>query len=75
MKEDGLDKAVKTLYKEYLDEVVLKYEESQLDKKYPDFKALMREYEEGILLFEATKQLVWDKASQDSVGLENFMKR
>lgn len=72
MKEDGLDKAVKTLYKEYLDEICLKYEESQLDKKYPDFKALMREYEEGILLFEATKQLVWDKASQDSVGLEKF---
>lgn len=72
MKEEGLDKAVNNLYKEYLDEVCLKFEESQLDKKYPDFKALMREYEEGILLFEATKMLVWDKASQDSVGLEKF---
>ena len=72
MKEDGLDKAVKTLYKEYLDETTLKFEESQLDKKYPEFKSLMREYEEGILLFEATKNLVWDKASQDTVGLEKF---
>lgn len=72
MKDEGLDKAVQNLYKEYLDEFCLKFEESQLDKKYPDFKALMREYEEGILLFEATKMLVWDKASQDSVGLEKF---
>ncbi len=72
LKDEGLEKAVKSLYKEFLDETCLKYEESQLDKKYPDFKALMREYEEGILLFEATKLLVWDKASQDSVGLEKF---
>lgn len=72
MKEEGMDKAVRNLYKEFLDEICLKFEESQLDKKYPDFRALMREYEEGILLFEATKLLVWDKASQDSVGLEQF---
>lgn len=72
MKEEGLEKAIKSLYKEYLDETTLKFEEFQLDKKYPEFKALMREYEEGILLFEATKNLVWDKASQDTVGLEQF---
>jgi len=60
------------IYDKFLNESLLKYEERQLDKKYPEFKALMREYEEGILLFEATKILVWDKASQDSVGLEKF---
>ncbi|MEQ8704283.1 MAG: peptidylprolyl isomerase [Phaeodactylibacter sp.] len=64
--------AVTTLYENYLDESAMRYEEKQLEQKYPDFKALMREYEEGILLFEATKQLVWDKASQDTVGLEKF---
>ncbi|MDZ7881038.1 MAG: peptidylprolyl isomerase [Saprospiraceae bacterium] len=60
------------LYTEFLNDKALAYEETQLDKKYPDFRNLMREYEEGILLFEAIKQNVWDKASQDSVGLEKF---
>ncbi len=60
------------LYGEFLNDKALAYEETQLDKKYPDFRNLMREYEEGILLFEAIKQNVWDKASQDSVGLDKF---
>jgi peptidyl-prolyl cis-trans isomerase SurA len=32
----------------------------------------MREYEEGILLFEAAKQLVWDRANSDSTGLQAY---
>lgn len=62
------------LYKAWSDETTLQYEESQLDQKYPDFKALMREYSEGILLFEALKINVWDRANTDSIGLEQYYK-
>ncbi len=72
MKDIGIKAAVDNLYQEYVNDVCLRFEESQLEVKYPEFKALMREYEEGILLFEATKLLVWDKASQDTLGLEKF---
>ena len=64
--------ALTTLYNDYVTDSALKYEERNLEAKYPDFKALMREYEEGILLFEITKQEVWDKASQDTIGLRSF---
>lgn len=62
----------KDLYHQFANQMCLDFEESQLEQKYPDFKSLMREYEEGILLFEATKLQVWDKASQDTVGLKKY---
>ncbi len=72
LKSQGVEAAVRQLYAEYVEDVCMRFEEGRLEEKYPEFKALMREYEEGILLFEATKQLVWDKASQDTVGLQAF---
>ena len=64
--------AVSQLFEEYVRNECIKFEEGNLEEKYPDFKSLMREYEEGILLFEATKLAVWDKASQDTTGLKVF---
>lgn len=57
---------------EFITEKALLFEEKNLANKYPEFKSLMREYEEGIMLFEATKLNVWDKASRDSLGLIAF---
>ncbi len=67
-----VEEAADFFYREFLKDEILRYEESKLEEKYPDFKNLMREYDEGILLFEATKMLVWDKAAEDSTGLANF---
>ncbi len=71
-REGNKENVARRLYATFVDDQLLKYEETQLEKRYPEFRNLMREYEEGILLFEATKMEVWDKASQDSVGLANF---
>lgn len=62
----------KDLYKDFINDKVMSYAESKLESKYPEFKALMREYEEGILLFDISRKEVWDRASEDSTGLASF---
>lgn len=71
----GIRAVVEALYQDFTDEQAMRFEEQQLEKKYPEFKSLMREYEEGVLLFEVTKQEVWDKAAQDSSGLAAFFEK
>ncbi|MEL7221180.1 MAG: peptidylprolyl isomerase [Bacteroidota bacterium] len=71
-REGDAESVARRLYASFIDDRLLKFEESQLENRYPEFRSLMREYEEGILLFEATKMEVWDKAAQDTVGLEKF---
>jgi len=60
------------LYIEFLNLSLLSYEESQLENKYPEFKNLLKEYKEGILLFDITNNNVWKKAVEDSAGLSNY---
>lgn len=58
-------------YNAWVKASVLEYEETKLEQKHPDFKALMQEYHDGILLYEVMTDKVWSKASKDSTGLRN----
>jgi peptidyl-prolyl cis-trans isomerase SurA len=59
-------------FSEYENDKLLKFENTQLESKYPDFKNLMNEYRDGILLFDLTDQKVWSKATKDTTGLKEY---
>ena len=63
---------VNSMFATFANETLLAYEDSRLESKYPDFKMLVKEYRDGILLFELTDQKIWSKAVKDTAGLESF---
>lgn len=67
--------AVNTQYKAFVEESLIAYEETQLEKKYADYRNLMQEYRDGILLFDLTDRKVWSKAVKDSTGLQAFYEK
>lgn len=64
-----------SMYQGFVDEACISYEEARLEKKYPEFKNLMQEYRDGILLFDLTDKLVWSKAVKDTTGLKEFYEK
>jgi len=65
-------KLIDNEYNQWQAEKIITDEKSQLENKYPQYKALLQEYHDGILLYEIMKDKVWDKAIKDSTGLQNF---
>ena len=63
------------LYDAFSRETALNYADSRLEDKYPEFKALVQEYKDGILLFDLMDREVWDKAVKDTLGLQEFHAR
>jgi peptidyl-prolyl cis-trans isomerase SurA len=61
-------------FNKFISKKILDYEDTQLEAKHQDFRFLMQEYHDGILLFEISNNEVWDKASKDEEGLEKFFK-
>lgn len=68
-------KIANSMYETFASESILAFAEERLDEKYPDFKSLMKEYRDGILLFDLTDNMVWSKAVKDTTGLKEFYEK
>ena len=56
----------------FLDVVVRDYYAAHLETEHPEFASVMREYKEGLLLFEVMQKEVWDKAAADLKGQKQY---
>ena len=63
---------VNSAFEKFVEQSVLGFAEDQLPDKYPEFRHLVQEYHDGILLFDLTDKMVWSKAVSDSAGLQAY---
>lgn len=63
---------INSVYDKWLNKIVIDYKDSKLEEQDLEFRMLVREYHDGILLFSISQEEVWDKAIVDTIGLEAF---
>jgi peptidyl-prolyl cis-trans isomerase SurA len=72
VKRDENKIVVAKQYKSWEKAAILEYEESVLPTKYPEYRALLKEYHDGIILYEIMQDRVWNKAVKDTAGLRAY---
>jgi peptidyl-prolyl cis-trans isomerase SurA len=65
-------KIFEQLYNNYADAVIFQRVEEQIKRTNPTYAYLLKEYYEGILLFEIMENEVWTKAAEDSTGQRTY---
>lgn len=59
-------------YHDFIDNKVIAYYKDNLENENADFAATLKEYRDGLLLFDLLQQKIWTKAETDTLGLKKF---
>ncbi|MFK7833993.1 MAG: peptidylprolyl isomerase [Winogradskyella sp.] len=59
-------------FESFFEKSILKYREDNLENENEEFANILKEYRDGLLLFDLMEKEVWNKAAKDSLGLETF---
>ena len=65
-------KLVAELFESWKGEQLIAYYTDNLENEFVDFKNVMDEYRDGLLLFDLMEKEIWDKSKTDTIGLQNF---
>lgn len=66
------DAFIEAEIEEFVTTTIRGYHEDHLEEIDPEFSAVLREYKEGLLLFDLLETEIWEKAKTDSIGLQNY---
>ncbi|OGS72627.1 MAG: peptidylprolyl isomerase [Flavobacteria bacterium RIFCSPLOWO2_12_FULL_31_7] len=65
-------KLVAELFESWKGEQLITYYNDNLEKEFPEFKNIMDEYRDGLLLFDLMENEIWTKSKTDTVGLKKY---
>ncbi len=66
---------LRELSDKYVLDVLVDYKTSELCRTNADFRYLLQEYRDGMLLFEISNREVWNKAMEDKKGLKKYFRK
>jgi len=59
----------------FFERSILQYREDNLELENEDFANILKEYRDGLLLFDLMEKEIWNKASKDTLGLEAYFQK
>lgn len=74
IKTKPVAKLVDELFEKFTDEQLTNYYNENLENEFPEFRYVMDEYRDGLLLFDLMEKEIWNRAKSDTTGLMNFHK-
>ena len=74
-KKGDLSVIVDNEFDKFFENSILQYREDNLELENEDFANILKEYRDGLLLFDLMEKEIWNKASKDTVGLEAFYQK
>jgi peptidyl-prolyl cis-trans isomerase SurA len=71
-KKKSLRDVLNEHYDTFLNTELLAYHEDNLEFENQEFADILKEYKEGIMLFDLMETKIWNAAKQDTIGLQNY---
>ncbi len=67
-----MDKFLDQVFPNFVSDNIIKYERTQLMRKYPEYREVVNEVFDGLMIYEINSRKVWNAAIEDTVGTMRF---